>query len=74
MSVFSLWDAHTGCAGGCGDRPLGARRRRGPARARGLVPGRGSLIEYESFLRQELGEGTVERFHGQLAAQGLDPA
>ncbi|MEU5180037.1 IucA/IucC family siderophore biosynthesis protein [Streptomyces longwoodensis] len=34
----------------------------------------GAGIEYESFLRQELGEGTVERFHGQLAAQGLDPA
>ncbi|MEU7098940.1 IucA/IucC family siderophore biosynthesis protein [Streptomyces longwoodensis] len=31
-------------------------------------------IDHESFLRQELGEGTVERFHGQLAAQGLDPA
>ncbi|MEU5253172.1 IucA/IucC family protein [Streptomyces longwoodensis] len=34
----------------------------------------GTGIAYESFLRQELGEGTVERFHGQLAAQGLDPA
>ncbi|MFJ4485954.1 IucA/IucC family protein [Streptomyces longwoodensis] len=34
----------------------------------------GAGIEYESFLRQELGEGTVERFHGQLVAQGLDPA
>ncbi|MFI1371459.1 IucA/IucC family protein [Streptomyces longwoodensis] len=34
----------------------------------------GSGIDHESFLRQELGEGTVERFHGQLTAQGLDPA
>ncbi|MFF6826165.1 IucA/IucC family protein [Streptomyces longwoodensis] len=34
----------------------------------------GAGIDHESFLRQELGEGTVERFHGQLAAQGLDPA
>ncbi|MEU3507884.1 IucA/IucC family siderophore biosynthesis protein [Streptomyces longwoodensis] len=34
----------------------------------------GAGVEYESFVRQELGEGTVERFHGQLAAQGLDPA
>ncbi|MBL3666464.1 IucA/IucC family siderophore biosynthesis protein [Streptomyces sp. M2CJ-2] len=31
-------------------------------------------IEYESFLRQELGEGTVERFHRTLTGQGLDPA
>ncbi|MEU2061794.1 IucA/IucC family siderophore biosynthesis protein [Streptomyces sp. NPDC013455] len=31
-------------------------------------------IEYESFLRQELGERTVERFHAVLAEQGLDPA
>ncbi|MFD9000496.1 IucA/IucC family protein [Streptomyces sp. NPDC059582] len=31
-------------------------------------------IEYESFVRQELGEATVERFHGQLTGQGLDPA
>jgi siderophore synthetase component len=31
-------------------------------------------IEYESFVRQELGEGTVERFHGVLREQGLDPA
>jgi len=31
-------------------------------------------IEYESFLRQELGAATVERFHGQLTGQGLDPA
>ncbi|MBC2907823.1 IucA/IucC family protein [Streptomyces cupreus] len=31
-------------------------------------------IEYESFVRQELGEETVERFHGVLRDQGLDPA
>ncbi|MGY3201850.1 IucA/IucC family protein [Streptomyces sp. TE5632] len=31
-------------------------------------------IEYESFLRQELGEDTVERFHRTLTGQGLDPA
>ncbi|GAB2742857.1 IucA/IucC family protein [Streptomyces bullii] len=31
-------------------------------------------IEYESFLRQELGEETVERFHRELTGQGLDPA
>ncbi|MET8633332.1 IucA/IucC family siderophore biosynthesis protein [Streptomyces sp. NPDC004680] len=31
-------------------------------------------IEYETFLRQELGAATVERFHGQLTGQGLDPA
>ncbi|MEV6990374.1 IucA/IucC family siderophore biosynthesis protein [Streptomyces sp. NPDC093228] len=31
-------------------------------------------VEYESFLRQELGAATVERFHGQLTRQGLDPA
>ncbi|MFI8187332.1 IucA/IucC family protein [Streptomyces sp. NPDC085946] len=31
-------------------------------------------IEYESFVRQELGEDTVERFHGVLREQGLDPA
>ncbi|MFJ8051007.1 IucA/IucC family protein [Streptomyces luteogriseus] len=31
-------------------------------------------IEYESFLREELGERTVERFHGVLRDQGLDPA
>ncbi|MEV5926955.1 IucA/IucC family protein [Streptomyces cellulosae] len=30
-------------------------------------------IEYESFLREELGEETVERFHGVLRAQDLDP-
>ncbi|MEU1100679.1 IucA/IucC family siderophore biosynthesis protein [Streptomyces tibetensis] len=31
-------------------------------------------IEYESFLREELGAETVERFHGVLRDQGLDPA
>ncbi|MGC0331814.1 siderophore synthetase component [Streptomyces sp. SAI-170] len=31
-------------------------------------------IEYETFVRQELGEGTVERFERQLTDQGLDPA
>ncbi|MEG3628775.1 IucA/IucC family protein [Streptomyces poriticola] len=31
-------------------------------------------IEYESFLRDELGEATVDRFHGVLREQGLDPA
>ncbi|MFF3893259.1 IucA/IucC family protein [Streptomyces sp. NPDC001812] len=31
-------------------------------------------IEYESFLRQELGGDTVERFHRTLTGQGLDPA
>ncbi|CAL9555550.1 IucA/IucC family siderophore biosynthesis protein [Streptomyces sp. Tu 3180] len=31
-------------------------------------------IEYESFLRDELGGETVERFHGVLREQGLDPA
>ncbi|MFJ9536359.1 IucA/IucC family protein [Streptomyces sp. NPDC101225] len=31
-------------------------------------------IEYEDFVRQELGEDTVERFHGVLRAQDLDPA
>ncbi|MFI6656789.1 IucA/IucC family protein [Streptomyces sp. NPDC050523] len=31
-------------------------------------------IEYESFVRQELGEETVERFHGILREQDLDPA
>jgi siderophore synthetase component len=30
-------------------------------------------IEYESFLREELGEETVERFHGVLRDQGKDP-
>ncbi|MCD9872175.1 IucA/IucC family protein [Streptomyces guryensis] len=31
-------------------------------------------IEYETFVREELGERTVERFHGLLREQGLDPA
>lgn len=31
-------------------------------------------VEYESFLREELGGATVERFHGVLREQGLDPA
>ncbi|MEV3887289.1 IucA/IucC family siderophore biosynthesis protein [Streptomyces griseoincarnatus] len=31
-------------------------------------------IEYESFVRQELGEETVDRFHDVLRAQDLDPA
>jgi siderophore synthetase component len=31
-------------------------------------------IEYESFVRDELGEETVERFYGTLRDQGLDPA
>ncbi|MFE7166231.1 IucA/IucC family protein [Streptomyces sp. NPDC057616] len=31
-------------------------------------------IEYEDFVRQELGEDTVERFHGVLRARDLDPA
>ncbi|MFJ4814415.1 IucA/IucC family protein [Streptomyces sp. NPDC088801] len=31
-------------------------------------------IEYESFLREELGTETVERFHGVLRDQDLDPA
>ncbi|MGW1612295.1 IucA/IucC family protein [Streptomyces sp. NPDC002285] len=31
-------------------------------------------IEYESFVRQELGEETVERFNGVLRDQDLDPA
>ncbi|MPY60970.1 IucA/IucC family protein [Streptomyces spongiae] len=31
-------------------------------------------IEYESFLRDELGEATVERFHTVLREQDLDPA
>ncbi|GHJ99073.1 hypothetical protein SY2F82_08710 [Streptomyces sp. Y2F8-2] len=34
----------------------------------------GAGLEYESFVRQELGAGTVERFHGVLRDQGLDPA
>ncbi|MGX1549016.1 IucA/IucC family protein [Streptomyces adustus] len=31
-------------------------------------------IEYESFVRQELGEETVERFRARLTGLGLDPA
>ncbi|MGW0913337.1 IucA/IucC family protein [Streptomyces sp. NPDC002784] len=31
-------------------------------------------LEYESFIRDELGEDTVERFHGILREQDLDPA
>ncbi|MFI9241980.1 IucA/IucC family protein [Streptomyces sp. NPDC053086] len=31
-------------------------------------------IEYESFLREELGEETVRRFRAALTGQGLDPA
>ncbi|WP_406436228.1 IucA/IucC family siderophore biosynthesis protein [Streptomyces sp. NBC_00631] len=31
-------------------------------------------IEYESFVREELGEGTVGRFDGALRDRGLDPA
>ncbi|MGW0512232.1 IucA/IucC family protein [Streptomyces olivaceoviridis] len=34
----------------------------------------GAGIEYESFLRDELGEKTVERFRAVLTEQGLDPA
>ncbi|MFE7897516.1 IucA/IucC family protein [Streptomyces sp. NPDC057424] len=34
----------------------------------------GAGIAYESFLREELGGETVERFHGVLRDQGLDPA
>ncbi|WP_073952880.1 IucA/IucC family protein [Streptomyces kebangsaanensis] len=34
----------------------------------------GAGIEYESFLRQELGGATVERFEKRLREQGLDPA
>jgi siderophore synthetase component len=34
----------------------------------------GTGIEYASFVRQELGEHTVERFHRTLTDQGLDPA
>ncbi|MGY5058974.1 IucA/IucC family protein [Streptomyces sp. 900105755] len=34
----------------------------------------GSGIEYESFVRDELGEATVERFDGVLRERGLDPA
>ncbi|MEU7380024.1 MULTISPECIES: IucA/IucC family siderophore biosynthesis protein [unclassified Streptomyces] len=31
-------------------------------------------IEYEAFLREELGAKTVERFHARLTGKGLDPA
>ncbi|MFI9805944.1 IucA/IucC family protein [Streptomyces sp. NPDC052301] len=31
-------------------------------------------IEYEAFLREELGEGTLARFRATLTDQGLDPA
>ncbi|MFI0811213.1 IucA/IucC family protein [Streptomyces echinatus] len=31
-------------------------------------------IEYESFLREELGDRTVERFRAVLTGEGLDPA
>lgn len=31
-------------------------------------------IEYESFVRDELGARTIERFHEKLTAEGLDPA
>ncbi|MEW2293563.1 IucA/IucC family siderophore biosynthesis protein [Streptomyces sp. NPDC006743] len=34
----------------------------------------GAGIEYETFLRAELGEETIRRFHGVLTSQGLDPA
>ncbi|MFF9200763.1 IucA/IucC family protein [Streptomyces sp. NPDC014986] len=34
----------------------------------------GAGIEYESFVRQELGEETVGRFHGVLRERDLDPA
>ncbi|MEV5382130.1 IucA/IucC family siderophore biosynthesis protein [Streptomyces sp. NPDC052721] len=34
----------------------------------------GAGIEYESFLRDELGEKTVERFRAVLTDQGLEPA
>ncbi|MFJ3716766.1 IucA/IucC family protein [Streptomyces sp. NPDC090057] len=34
----------------------------------------GAGIEYESFLRAELGEETLERFRATLTRQGLDPA
>ncbi|MER6357325.1 IucA/IucC family siderophore biosynthesis protein [Streptomyces sp. NPDC001634] len=33
----------------------------------------GAGIEYESFVREELGEVTVERFRTRLTDQGLDP-
>lgn len=34
----------------------------------------GAGVEYESFLRAELGEAALERFRATLTAQGLDPA
>ncbi|WP_031040773.1 IucA/IucC family protein [Streptomyces sp. NRRL F-5650] len=34
----------------------------------------GAGIEYESFVRDELGDATVDRFHGVLRERGLDPA
>ncbi|MEU3514494.1 IucA/IucC family siderophore biosynthesis protein [Streptomyces sp. NPDC006654] len=34
----------------------------------------GAGIEYASFVREELGEATVERFDGVLRERGLDPA
>ncbi|MGW7527091.1 IucA/IucC family protein [Streptomyces sp. NPDC054783] len=34
----------------------------------------GAGIEYGSFLREELGEPTLTRFHATLTGQGLDPA
>ncbi|GGW36430.1 hypothetical protein GCM10010503_10410 [Streptomyces lucensis JCM 4490] len=34
----------------------------------------GAGIEYEDFIRQELGGKTVERFHRELTGRGLDPA
>ncbi|MFJ5836069.1 IucA/IucC family protein [Streptomyces shenzhenensis] len=34
----------------------------------------GAGIAYESFVRQELGEATVDRFERQLTDRGLDPA
>ncbi|MFH9013873.1 IucA/IucC family protein [Streptomyces sp. NPDC017943] len=34
----------------------------------------GAGVEYESFLREELGGETVERFHAVLREQDLDPA
>jgi siderophore synthetase component len=34
----------------------------------------GAGIDYESFLRAELGQETLDRFDGKLREQGLDPA
>ncbi|MFE1269340.1 IucA/IucC family protein [Streptomyces sp. NPDC058758] len=34
----------------------------------------GAGIEYETFIRAELGDAAVDRFHGVLTARGLDPA